>query len=230
MMQICASDPLLLPVAATALLEQGGRRIRERWRQSGRRGPNIPVHKGISAPRNLLGFIDGIVGPHTAAEHQRHLWLAGPAPSSAARSPWYGVWNSTCRGSPRSPSPTRRRSSDGAEPAARPLRRDRSRGPEPRRQNTGRALPRPGRCPRPPGQPQRGRRRPHAPPLLQHRRTHPGLLFISFQNDLRTFTNTLARMDDSDALLRFTTTTASATFLILPGFDQQRPLGAKLFR
>lgn len=64
----------------------------------------------------------------------------------------------------------------------------------------------------------------------------PGLLFISFQNDIRTFTNTLTRMDHSDALLEFTTTTASATittasatFLTLPGFDQQHPLGATLF-
>jgi dye decolorizing peroxidase len=58
----------------------------------------------------------------------------------------------------------------------------------------------------------------------------PGLLFISFQNDIRTFTNTLTRMDNGDALLSFTTTTASATFLVLPGFDERRPLGATLFR
>ncbi|MCZ0974813.1 Dyp-type peroxidase [Streptomyces albulus] len=57
----------------------------------------------------------------------------------------------------------------------------------------------------------------------------PGLLFISFQNDLRTFTATLTHMETSDALLRFTTTTASATFLILPGFDGQHPLGSGLF-
>ncbi|MEU4761838.1 hypothetical protein AB0H12_01200 [Actinosynnema sp. NPDC023794] len=58
----------------------------------------------------------------------------------------------------------------------------------------------------------------------------PGLLFISFQNDLRTFTNTLTRMDAVDALLPFTTATAGATFLILPGFDRRHPLGATLFR
>lgn len=57
----------------------------------------------------------------------------------------------------------------------------------------------------------------------------PGLLFISFQNDLRTFTATLTRMDTSDALLPFTTTTAGASFLILPGFDRQHPLGSTLF-
>jgi len=57
----------------------------------------------------------------------------------------------------------------------------------------------------------------------------PGLLFISFQNDIRTFTSTLTHMGDTDALLAFTTTTASATFLILPGFDERRPLGGTLF-
>ncbi|MEK8172476.1 hypothetical protein NKH77_34340 [Streptomyces sp. M19] len=31
-------------------------------------------------PRNLFGFVDGIVGPYTRAEQRRHLWLEGPAP------------------------------------------------------------------------------------------------------------------------------------------------------
>ena len=36
-------------------------------------------------------------------------------------------------------------------------------------------------------------------------------------------------MDVSDALMQFTTTTAGATFLILPGFDRKHPLGSQLF-
>ena len=57
-----------------------------------------------------------------------------------------------------------------------------------------------------------------------------GLLFVSFQNGLSTFIQTLERMDaDDDALLPFTTTTASGNFLILPGFQPGRPLGATLF-
>ena len=52
----------------------------ERWRQSARRGRNAPVGPGRTAPRNLLGFLDGIVGPATTAEQQDVLWLAGPAP------------------------------------------------------------------------------------------------------------------------------------------------------
>jgi dye decolorizing peroxidase len=36
-------------------------------------------------------------------------------------------------------------------------------------------------------------------------------------------------MDPIDALLDYTTTTATASFLVLPGFDRRRPLGATLF-
>lgn len=53
-----------------------------------------------------------------------------------------------------------------------------------------------------------------------------GLLFTSFQRDLRTFVLTQRRLDDLDDLMAFATPTASATFLILPGFTDQTPLGA----
>ncbi|MEU9498027.1 Dyp-type peroxidase [Streptomyces sp. NPDC048196] len=230
LVQVCASDPLLLPVVAAALLQQAGRRIRERWRQSARRGPNVAVDKDISAPRNLLGFIDGIVGPRTAAEHQRHLWLAGPAP----------VVGGTI-------AVVRRMELDLPRFAALSVAdQEAAFG---RRRATG--VPLSGGTAA--GDPNLGAKTPDGRYLvpadahirranpnvvgvgLMLRRSYstdeptPGLLFISFQNDIRTFTHTLARMDDSDALLRFTTTTASATFLILPGFDQQHPLGAKTF-
>jgi dye decolorizing peroxidase len=55
-----------------------------------------------------------------------------------------------------------------------------------------------------------------------------GLVFICFQNDIATFTRTQLRMDELDDLLKFTTATASATFLILPGFSATTPLGASL--
>lgn len=55
-----------------------------------------------------------------------------------------------------------------------------------------------------------------------------GLLFISFQRDLRTFVMTQRRLDDIDDLMTFTTPTASATFLVLPGYDEQKPLGWEL--
>ncbi|PSL36975.1 dye decolorizing peroxidase [Labedella gwakjiensis] len=55
-----------------------------------------------------------------------------------------------------------------------------------------------------------------------------GLMFICFQNELDVFTRTQRRLDEVDALMAFATPTASGTFLILPGFDSDRALGASL--
>ncbi|MFL4907720.1 Dyp-type peroxidase [Streptomyces sp. MMS24-I2-30] len=230
LIQICASDALLVPIVAAALLDQTGDRVRERWRQSGHRGTNVPVGEGLTAPRNLLGFIDGIVGPHTSAEQQRDLWLAGPA---AVAGGTLAVLRRMELDLPRFAALSvaeqeavfGRRRASGVPLSGGTV----SSGPE-----LGAKTP-------------DGRylvpvdahvRRAHSAMVgtgLMLRRSYstdepaPGLLFISFQNDLRTFTATLTRMDTSDALLPFTTTTASGTFLILPGFDRRRPLGSQLF-
>ncbi|WP_413102333.1 Dyp-type peroxidase [Streptomyces sp. Inha503] len=230
LIQICADDALVIPVVAAALLERAGDRIRERWRQSGVRGANVPVDRGLAAPRNLFGFVDGIVGPHTKAEQRRHLWLAGPAHVA-----------------------------DGTLAVLRRMELDLPRFAKlsvaeqeavfGRRRATG--VPLSGGTIA--SGPDLGAKTPdgrYLVPVDAHaRRAHstavgvglmlrrsysidgpaPGLLFMSFQNDIRTFTNTLTRMDNSDALLEFTTTTASASFLILPGFDEQHPLGSRLF-
>ncbi|MGV9935059.1 Dyp-type peroxidase [Streptomyces olivaceoviridis] len=230
LIQICASDALLLPVAAAALLDHAGDRVRERWRQSARRGANVSVGDGLTAPRNPLGFIDGIVGPHTAAEQERDLWLAGP-PSVAGGT--LAVLRRMELDLPRFAALS------VAEQEAVFGRRRASGVPL----SGGTAASGPALGAKTPD----GRylvpadahvRRAHATVVgvgLMLRRSYstdqpaPGLLFISFQNDLRTFTATLTHMETSDALLSFTTTTASATFLILPGFDRQRPLGSQLF-
>ena len=230
LIQVCASDPLVPPVAAAALLTQAGDRLQERWRQSGRRGSNIPVDQGLTAPRNLLGFIDGIVGPHSTAEQQRDLWLAGPAPVAGGTI-----------------AVLRRMELDVPRFAALPVA-----GQEAvfgRHRGTGAPLSGGAIT----ANPDLGAKTPdgrYLVPATAHvrrananvvgaglmlRRSYstdepaPGLLFISFQNDIRTFTSTLTHMGDTDALLAFTTTTASATFLILPGFDERRPLGGTLF-
>ncbi len=57
----------------------------------------------------------------------------------------------------------------------------------------------------------------------------PGLLFLSFQSDVAAFNKTQLRMDREDRLMDFATPTAEASFLVLPGFDTDRPLGATLF-
>jgi dye decolorizing peroxidase len=55
-----------------------------------------------------------------------------------------------------------------------------------------------------------------------------GLFFVCFQNDLKTFVNTQRRLDEHDDLMGYATATASATFLVLPGFTPEKPLGAAL--
>ncbi|NUT46840.1 MAG: Dyp-type peroxidase [Saccharothrix sp.] len=228
LVQVCASDAVVPPVVAAALLVQAGDRVRERWRQSGRRGPSVPVRPGVTAPRNVFGFVDGIVGPHTTAQQQRDLWLAGPAPVAGG-----------------AVAVVRRMELDLPRFAALPV--DAQEAVFGRRRDTGTPLSGGAVSADPDlgAKTPDGRylipvdahlRRAHSTAVgvgLMLRRSystdHPGLLFISFQNDIRTFTNTLTRMDNGDALLPFTTTTASATFLILPGFDERRPLGATLF-
>jgi dye decolorizing peroxidase len=53
-----------------------------------------------------------------------------------------------------------------------------------------------------------------------------GLLFICYQRDIGSFVQTQYRLDQGDDLLRFATPTASAAFLILPGYSGNKPLGA----
>jgi dye decolorizing peroxidase len=55
-----------------------------------------------------------------------------------------------------------------------------------------------------------------------------GLMFVCFQNDVEVFIRTQQRLDDLDALMAYATPTASGTFLILPGFAPDRPLGESL--
>jgi dye decolorizing peroxidase len=55
-----------------------------------------------------------------------------------------------------------------------------------------------------------------------------GLMFTCFQRELRTFVQTQHRLDETDDLMGYATPTASATFLILPGFTPDRPLGSAL--
>ncbi|MEZ0115205.1 dye decolorizing peroxidase [Catenulispora sp. EB89] len=230
LIQLCASDALVLPVAAAALLDQAGARVTERWRQSARRGPNTPVAPGRTAPRNLLGFLDGIIGPTTTPEQHNDLWLAAPAQVlggtiAVVRRMELDLQKFAKLSVPDQEAVFGRQRATGV-----PL----SGGTIATNPDLGAKTP-DGRYLIPADA---HARRAHADVVgvgLMLRRSYsiddpsPGLLFISFQNDLRTFTATLTHMDASDALLAFTTTTASATFLILPGFDRTHPLASTLF-
>ncbi|MFJ4683757.1 Dyp-type peroxidase [Streptomyces sp. NPDC088789] len=230
LIQICASDALLVPVVAAALLDRAGDRVRERWRQFGRRGTEVPVAEGRTAPRNLLGFIDGIVGPHTAAEQKRDLWLAGPSEVAGGtlavlRRMEFDLTRFAALSVAEQEAVFGRRRASGVPLSGGDVASAPALGAK---TPAGRYL-----------VPVDAHVRRANPTVVgvghMLRRSYsiddpaPGLLFISFQNDLRTFTATLTRMDASDALLPFTTTTASASFLILPGHGPRRPLGSTLF-
>ncbi|MCD7101120.1 Dyp-type peroxidase [Pseudoclavibacter sp. 13-3] len=58
--------------------------------------------------------------------------------------------------------------------------------------------------------------------------TVSGLLFTSFQNDVRTFAATQQRMDDMDAMMAYTTVRGVGAFAVLPGFDSVQKMGASL--
>ncbi|PJI91124.1 Dyp-type peroxidase [Luteimicrobium subarcticum] len=55
-----------------------------------------------------------------------------------------------------------------------------------------------------------------------------GLLFMAFGADTDLFVRTQQRLDEQDALMAFTRATASASFLVLPGFTPGRGLGSVL--
>lgn len=229
MVQICASDPLLPALALAALSGVAGPRLVPRWQQEAARGAPVRFGGTVGAVRNLLGFVDGIVGPHTTAEFDHAVWLPGPRPVAAGA---IAVVRRMRLDLPRFlalPQADQEavfgRTRDNSVPL--------SGGAPGAEVNLGAKTP-DGRYLIPADSHVRRAHPAVAGVPTMARRSYsipapePGLLFISFQNALRTFTATMARMEASDALLGFTTTTASATFLVLPGFDAGRPLGSTL--
>ena len=218
-LQICAMDPLVVSLVAADLAARAGT---VRWQARGFRG--APLGE-TGAARNLLGFTDGIAGPHTDAELREQVWLDGAVAGGTIavvrritldtgaflRLPVPGQEAVIGRrradasplsgGGPEAEIDLGAKSADGEYlvPATAHVRIA-----HPFTSGTGLML-----------------RRSYSTP--------DGLLFICFQRDLRTYTATQSTMDANDALMRFVTVTATGTFLILPGFEPGRPLGAPLW-
>ncbi|MFD9740856.1 Dyp-type peroxidase [Umezawaea sp. NPDC059074] len=212
LLQICGDD---LFAVSTAVAELGRLAGAPRWRQTGFRGPA----GADGAARNTLGFTDGVVVPRGDEELDREVWCDDGSTVAVVR--------------------RMRLDLDGF--AALPVaEQERVFG---RRKETGEPLSGGSEvdlgAKTPDGQ--------YLIPVDAHvRRAHPltsgsglmlrrsynydngmadrGLLFVSFQRELRTFVNTMHRMAEGDALLTWATTTASAAFRILPGFTPDRPL------
>ena len=223
MLLIASDDPgALRPVAGILLATMPGAELR--WQQLGMRSPSV----GPRA-RNPLGFHDGVIVPTGRQERDESVWF-GP---KRARATICVVrrFRLDRSGFARLPVRARERAI-GRDLSGAPLS-----GGAPFSEADLRAK-------TPAGEyrvPARSHVRAAHPSFtgsgLMLRRSYgydngaedAGLLFISYQRELRSFVQTQQRMDEiGDEMMRFATATASGTFLILPGFTRDRPLGAEL--
>ncbi|GGH40889.1 Dyp-type peroxidase [Microbacterium album] len=224
----CATDAAPLALVTDAVLDAipGARR---RWGQSGTRGAG----EGTVA-RNPLGYHDGVIVPHGDAELDANVWIPdGPAAGgtiavvrrlrldvAAFRSLAPEARDHVIGREHRSGAPLSGGSlHDEADLTAKtpegeflvPLR-SHVRAAHPSFTNSALML-----------------RRGYAYSNGTAGEPDEGLLFVCFQRDLETFVRTQLRLDETDDLMRFVTTTASASFLVLPGRTGDDPLGAALF-
>lgn len=224
-----ASDPGLAS-RATAYLRAAVPQLRTRWQQRGFRGPGTGT-----IVRNPLGHLDGVIVPRGTGELAENVWIGdGPVAGGTIcviRRLRLDVPRFTRLPVAEQEQTIGRRRSDG-----RPLSGGKPTGQVDLTAKT------------PEGQ--------YEVPLRSHARAaHPsftgsalmlrrgyafdngladggthdeGLLFVCFQRDLQTFVKTQQRLDEQDDLMKYATPTASASFLMLPGFTDSRPLGASL--
>ncbi|MBO0609977.1 Dyp-type peroxidase [Myceligenerans salitolerans] len=229
------SDPMALPAALRELRAALGDAT-PRWSESCFRGPG----DGMVA-RNPLGFHDGITVPHGVRELSREVWLppegdgGDPRVTGGTLCVLRRLVLDTARfaelGTGSQEAVIGRRLSDGAPLSGGTMSDDvdlRAKTPTgqylvPARAHTRAAHPSftgSGLMLR--------RGYGFAAPAVGDDPGETGLFFISFQRELDTFVRTQHRLDEIDALMEFATPTASASFLVLPGFDAGRPLGSTL--
>lgn len=225
LLSVNSSDPGVLEPVLQSIIELiPGFHLN--WSDFGFRGP---VDGGVT--RNPFGYHDGIIVPHTPAEFDADVWVAG--------GPLAG--GSICV--------IRRFALDTESFRALPsAQRDAIIG---RRQVTGEPLSGGARGDEVDLLAKAANGELLVPAKSHVRAAHPsftgsalmlrrsynyrsagndhGHLFISFQADAQTFTRTQLRLDETDDLMTFSTPTATAGFAVLPGFTAGRPLGATLF-
>ncbi|WP_456284204.1 Dyp-type peroxidase [Microbacterium sp. JZ101] len=225
---VCSSDVNDAAAASRALIARSG--AVPRWAQRGFRG----VGAGTVA-RSPIGFLDGIIVPHGDREMSEHVWIAdGPLAGGTIcviRRLRIDIERFRALAQPQQEGVVGRRRGDGS-PLSGGARDDEvdllAKTPEgefvvPARSHVRAAHPS------------------FTGSALMLRRGYgfddgiaadgtadAGLLFTCFQRDLRTFVQTQHRLDEVDDLMGFTTTTASASFAILPGFGLSHPLGSTL--
>lgn len=227
LLQICSDELATVALAGAELLRLFEAELTLRWHAQGFRGR--PDH-GVG--RNLLGFHDGLVVPHTRSELDSDVWLAQPDQLAGSTFAVVRVMPIDVHGF----------SSMDLDAQQAAIGRERDSGKPLSGGTINDDIDLHAKLPS--GLYTIGNnahtRRAHPMPAgatgLMLRRSYSydngpgdqGLIFISFQNDLDTFTKTQHRIDEGDALLDHTTTTSSGSFLILPGFDPGLPLGRAL--
>jgi dye decolorizing peroxidase len=228
LLNVCDDNPKVAKKCATQLATAVGNNLELVWAQASFRGQLI-TNSGVSASRNVAGFVDGLIGPHTSAQFDRHVWLTDPSPVRNGTIAVFRRMNFAVE---------RFRKLSVAEQEDVFGRVKQSGAPL----SGGTMATHPNlRTKTPSGLyliPNESHvRRAHSLATgvgLMHRRSYSyteptaGLVFVSFQNTLATFELTMARMAEADAMLPYTTTTATGTFLILPGYSPTVPLGSTL--
>lgn len=227
MIQVCGGDPLAVTLASGALADAvhaaGGA---QRWSQNGFRR-----YGGDGYALNLLGFRDGIVQP-APSDLARELWLTGPrriagGTIAVVRRLRIDLPGFLGMSVPQQESRIGRHRATGAPLSGGGVTTSLDLGAK--TQVGSYLIPADAHA-----------RRANADVTgvgVMLRRGYnydngpgdQGLLFISYRRELRTFTETQYRLDEADALMERTLATASATFLILPGFSVRVPLGSRLF-
>lgn len=199
--------------------------VTPRWQQRGFRGPGTGT-----VVRNPLGFLDGVIVPHGRAELDENVWIGdGPAAGGTIcviRRLQLDEVRFAALSRSAQENVIGRRHSDGA-----PLS-----GGQPGDQVDLTAKTPDGEYKVPARSHARAAHPTFTGSALMLRRGYAydngpqdaGLLFICFQRDLHTFVATQRRLDEQDDLMDYATPTASASFLILPGFSADKPLGSAL--
>lgn len=225
--QICSDDAVVNGAAETELLVTLESEFTPRWSAQGSRGP---ADQGFG--RNLLGFHDGVTIPRTSSELKDDVWIADPpqiAGSTIAvlRMMPIDVAAFSAMSVAEQERSVGRKKESGAPLSSGSI--DDEIDLHAKTSDGAYAISSESHV-------RRAHPLPAGAPGLMLRRSYSyfngsneqGLLFISFQKDLETFSMTQARLDEGDALLDHTSTTASGTFLVLPGFSEAAPLGDSL--
>lgn len=218
------SDPTVLRPVLELLAGAVPGAVR-RWDQRAFRGAG-----NGSVVRNPLGFLDGIIVPHTDEEFERNVWIPdGPLAQGTicvVRRLRLDVSAFRTQSRAEQEAVFGRRANDGT-----PLS-----GGGPLDQVDLRAKTPEGDYLIPADAHARAAHPSFTDSELMLRRGYAfddgdgdsGLLFVCFQRSLRTFVATQQRLDEVDALSKFVTPSGSATFVVLPGFDRKKPLGSAL--